>query len=84
MATRRTAGRTARVEQTPDGAEQLEGAEHGPQVEEAPAVEVATEDLLIERPDLGPGAHTLVVAGQPIPVELARLPRQPREQEGEG
>ena len=40
--------------------------------------EVAQEDLLIERADLGPGATTLVAKGDPIPPELARLPRRPR------
>ncbi len=68
----------ARVVAGPDG-EQLADVEHGPTVEVAP-VEVAEVDVLIERPDLGPGAHTLIVAGQPIPAELARLPRIPREQ----
>jgi hypothetical protein len=41
--------------------------------------EWAAEDLLIEREDLGPGATTLVVAGDVIPPELADLPRRPRE-----
>lgn len=41
--------------------------------------EVAPEDLLIDRPDLGPGATTLVVKGEPIPPALAQLPRRPRE-----
>ncbi len=38
--------------------------------------ERATEDTLIERSDLGPGASTLVAAGDPIPAELAGLPRR--------
>jgi hypothetical protein len=41
--------------------------------------EVAKEDLLISRPDLGPGAATLIVKGDPIPPALAELPRRPRE-----
>jgi hypothetical protein len=43
-----------------------------------PAPEVAEEDILIERKDLGPGAHTLIVKGEKIPRELADLPRIPR------
>ena len=39
--------------------------------------ERATEDLLIERTDLGRGAHTLVRGGDLIPVELAEMPRVP-------
>lgn len=42
--------------------------------------ERATEDLLIEREDLGGGCHTLIVKGDPIPAHLAGLPRQPRTQ----
>jgi hypothetical protein len=41
--------------------------------------EVPQEDLLIERKDLGPDATTLVAKGDPIPPELADLPRRPRE-----
>ncbi len=44
----------------------------------APELELAGEDLLIERPDLGPGACTLIAAGDPIPAALAGLPRQKR------
>ncbi|MEU2975983.1 hypothetical protein ABZ678_02940 [Streptomyces hirsutus] len=40
--------------------------------------ERADEDLLIERPDLGPGCHTVVAAGDPIPPALASLPRHAR------
>jgi hypothetical protein len=40
--------------------------------------QVATEDTLIEREDLGPGCATLIVKGDPIPPELAGLPRRPR------
>lgn len=43
-----------------------------------PAPEVAGEDLLIDRPDLGPGSYTLVQAGDPIPRGLTALPRSPR------
>lgn len=41
--------------------------------------ERAAEDLLVEREDLGPGATTLVVKGDVIPPELAKLSRRPRE-----
>jgi hypothetical protein len=40
--------------------------------------ERAAEDLLIEREDLGPGMYTAVAKDDPIPPELARLPRRPR------
>jgi hypothetical protein len=40
--------------------------------------EQAEQDLLIERPDLGPGAATLIIKGEPIPPELADLPRRSR------
>jgi hypothetical protein len=66
----------ARVVETPDG-EQLAGAERGPAAEQPPA-ETADEDLLVERADLGPGAATLVAAGDVIPPELAALPRRSR------
>jgi hypothetical protein len=39
--------------------------------------ERAEVDLLIERKDLAPGAATLVAKGDPIPPELAALPRWP-------
>jgi hypothetical protein len=42
-----------------------------------PKVELATEDLLIERPDLGRGCSTLVAKGDPIPPAFAGLPRRP-------
>ena len=67
----------ARVVDTGEG-ERLVGAERGPAAEQPPAPEVAGEDLLIEREDLGPGAHTLIAKGDPIPPELAALPRRPR------
>ncbi|HEX8135213.1 MAG TPA: hypothetical protein VF880_17515 [Actinomycetes bacterium] len=37
---------------------------------------VAAVDLRIDRPDLGPGAATLVVAGDRIPSDLAGYPRK--------
>jgi hypothetical protein len=40
--------------------------------------ELAGEDLLIDREDLGPGMYTAVAKGDPIPAELAGLPRRPR------
>jgi hypothetical protein len=40
--------------------------------------EVAAEDLLIERTDLGPDSYTAVAKGDPIPADLAHLPRHPR------
>jgi hypothetical protein len=40
--------------------------------------ETASEDLLIERADLGPDSYTAVAKGDPIPPELADLPRRPR------
>jgi hypothetical protein len=39
--------------------------------------EVADEDTLIERKDLGPETSTFVAGGSPIPRELADLPRRP-------
>jgi hypothetical protein len=41
--------------------------------------ETAKEDLLVERPDLGPESFTLISKGDPIPPALADLPRRPRE-----
>jgi hypothetical protein len=38
---------------------------------------VAAVALVIEREDLGPGAGTLIAAGDPIPAGLAELPRRP-------
>lgn len=46
--------------------------------ETPPEPQRAADDLLIERPDLGVGCYTLVAAGDPIPAELAELPRTPR------
>jgi hypothetical protein len=43
-----------------------------------PEPELAEVDVLLERTDLGPGAATLIVKGDPIPPELAGLPRRPR------
>jgi hypothetical protein len=45
----------------------------------APRAELATEDLLIERPDLGPGCSTLIAKGDPIPPAFAGLPRRSRQ-----
>jgi hypothetical protein len=39
--------------------------------------ELADDDLLIERKDLGPESSTFVAKGDPIPSELAQLPRRP-------
>jgi len=39
---------------------------------------VAVVDLLIDRPDLGPGAATLVAAGDQVPPALADHERRPR------
>jgi hypothetical protein len=38
--------------------------------------EVASEDTLIERRDLGPDSSTFIAAGDPIPPELRELPRR--------
>ena len=38
--------------------------------------ELADEDTLIERRDLGPDSATFVAAGSPIPGELRELPRR--------
>jgi hypothetical protein len=46
--------------------------------EAAPAAAaVAERDVLIDRPDLGPGAATLIREGDPIPPHLADRPRRP-------
>jgi hypothetical protein len=37
-------------------------------------------DTLVDRPDLGPDAATLVVAGDVVPADLAALPRRPASQ----
>jgi hypothetical protein len=39
--------------------------------------EVADDDLLIERKDLGPEAATFIAKGDHIPPGLASLPRRP-------
>jgi hypothetical protein len=41
------------------------------------APEVVEVDTLVEREDLGPGAATLVAAGDPVPADLADRPRRP-------
>ena len=38
--------------------------------------ELADEDILIERRDLGPDSSTFVAKGSPIPAELRELPRR--------
>jgi hypothetical protein len=38
--------------------------------------ELADQDLLIERKDLGPDSSTFIAKGAPIPVELRELPRR--------
>jgi hypothetical protein len=49
--------------------------EHLPRPDPDP--ERADEDLVVERTDLGPGAGTFIAKGDPIPPELAGLPRRP-------
>jgi hypothetical protein len=39
--------------------------------------EVAEVDLVVERKDLGPDSATFIASGDPIPPELAALPRRP-------
>jgi hypothetical protein len=39
--------------------------------------ELADDDLLIAREDLGPDSSTFIAKGDPIPPELATLPRSP-------
>ena len=63
-----------RTRQVPGGERLVEA---GPP-SEAARLEVAAEDLLIGRPDLGPGARTLITAGSPIPPGLVDQPRHPR------
>jgi hypothetical protein len=71
-----------------DVAEGVELAEKGPDFERRvgeradrrnrpPTPELADEDTLIERADLGEGSATFVAKGDPIPPELAALPRRP-------
>jgi hypothetical protein len=70
-----------------DVAEGVELAEKGPGFERkvgepvaprrAAAPEVADEDLHIVREDLGEGSVTFVAKGEPIPADLAALPRRP-------
>ena len=40
------------------------------------AVDVAEEDLLLERKDLGSESHTFIAKGDPIPAGLQALPRR--------
>jgi hypothetical protein len=72
-----------------DVAEGVELAEKGPDFErkvgEVAGVrnrpttppELADDDLVIERKDLGPDSGTFIASGDPIPPELASLPRRP-------
>lgn len=39
--------------------------------------EVADDDVLVERKDLGPDAHTRINSGDVIPATVADLPRHP-------
>jgi len=39
--------------------------------------ELADDDLLIERADLGPDSATFIAKGDPIPLGLAGRPRRP-------
>jgi hypothetical protein len=39
--------------------------------------ELADQDLLVERRDLGPDSSTFIAKGAPIPPDLAALPRRP-------
>jgi hypothetical protein len=46
-------------------------------VRRAAPPELAAEDLHIAREDLGPDSVTFIAQGDPIPPELAGLPRRP-------
>ena len=43
----------------------------------APAPEMADQDLVVERKDLGPDSSTFIAKGSPIPTDLVGLPRRP-------
>jgi hypothetical protein len=70
-----------------DVAEGVELAEKGPGFERkvgeaagprrAPKPELADQDTHIVREDLGPDSVTFVAGGDPIPLDLAGLPRRP-------
>ena len=47
-----------------------------PERRRPPAPELADEDLVVERADLGPDSGTFIAKGNPIPPELAALPRR--------
>jgi hypothetical protein len=47
-----------------------------PERRRPPTPEVADEDLVVERKDLGPDSSTFIAAGSPIPPELRELPRR--------
>ena len=65
----------------------VEWAELGPTVQRkvgepvehrrAAPPELADQDLHIQRKDLGPDSSTFIAAGDPIPPDLAGLPRRP-------
>ena len=72
-----------------DVAPGVEWAERGPDFErrvgepanvrnrpDPAAADLAEEDLVVERKDLGPDSHTFIAAGDPIPAELRALPRR--------
>jgi HK97 family phage major capsid protein len=65
-------------------ADRVRGGHWGERLMAAPKVEHAAEDLLIERDDLGPESFTLIVKGEVIPLELAKLPRKPRDAKPKG
>lgn len=46
-----------------------------------PQSQRAEGDVLIDRPELGPGAATLVMDGDPIPASLVDRPRRPARDE---
>lgn len=70
-----------------DVPEGVELAEKGPDFERrvgepvarrrVPAPVVVDEDTHVERKDLGPDVVTFVAAGDPVPADLAGLPRRP-------
>jgi hypothetical protein len=57
--------------------ERLVGEEHATRNRPTGPPEVADDDLLLERKDLGPDTATFVAKGDPIPAGLAELPRRP-------
>jgi hypothetical protein len=71
----------------PNVAADVEFAELGPTIarkvgepvehRRAAPPELAEHDLYVERKDLGPDSSTFIAAGDPIPPDLAGLPRRP-------